>query len=35
MRLAEIAGHALEVELVMGAFVSESHPCQEVGILLK
>jgi hypothetical protein len=34
MRLADSSSKALELELVMGAFVTESHPCQEVGILV-
>lgn len=33
MRLADPPSHALKLELVMGGFVSESHPCQGVGII--
>jgi hypothetical protein len=34
IRLAEPSNHALSLDLVMGAFVSESYPCQEVSIIL-
>ncbi len=34
MRLADSTNQTLELELVMGAFVSGSHPCQEVGIFV-
>lgn len=34
MRLADHANRPLELELVIGAFVSQSHPCQEVGMLV-
>jgi hypothetical protein len=33
MRLAEPTSTALKLTLVMGSFVSGSHPCQEVGII--
>lgn len=34
MRLADPSRHDLDLELFMGALVSGSHPCQEVGILV-
>jgi hypothetical protein len=34
MRLADPRSHALDLELVMGALVSGSHPCQQVVILV-
>lgn len=34
MRLANPSSQALELELVMGAFVNKSHRCQEVSILV-
>lgn len=34
MRLAEPTSHALELELVMGAFLGGSHACQQVNVLV-